>query len=130
MKTPREAGRDARSLWRFCVVDDSLDESRARQVVDQMIASTRTGAGAVLLRFLRLLKLDRDRWTARVESAAPLDPDARTEIQKGLTHRYGRTIATAFVVNPTLIGGMRVKIGSDVYDGTVRAGLDALEARF
>jgi len=39
-------------------------------------------------------------------------------------------MATTFVVDPTLIAGMRLKVGSDVYDGSVKGGLAALEARF
>jgi F-type H+-transporting ATPase subunit delta len=39
-------------------------------------------------------------------------------------------VSTSFAENPALIGGMRVKIGSDVYDGSVRAALEALEERF
>jgi F-type H+-transporting ATPase subunit delta len=47
-----------------------------------------------------------------------------------LTGTYGGALKTSFAVNPTLIGGMRVKVGSDVFDGSVRARLAALEARF
>ena len=36
----------------------------------------------------------------------------------------------SFVENPSLIGGMRVRVGSDVYDGSVKAGLVALEKSF
>ena len=43
---------------------------------------------------------------------------------------YGPGISTSFAHNPALIGGMRIHVGSDVYDGSVRAGLDALEKSF
>ena len=38
-----------------------------------------------------------------------------------------RGSALSFVLNPALIGGMRIQVGSDVYDGSVQAGLAALE---
>jgi F-type H+-transporting ATPase subunit delta len=38
-------------------------------------------------------------------------------------------VKPAFIVTPALLGGMRIKVGSDVYDGSVRARLAALEAR-
>jgi len=130
MKKSRQAQRDADQLWRFCQVNGALDEGRARRVVEQLAASGHSRGAAVLSHFLRLLKLDRDRWTARVDSAAPLDESTKSAMQQGLTRRYGHDVTVTFGVDRSLIGGMRVKMGSDVYDGSVRAGLDALEARF
>jgi F-type H+-transporting ATPase subunit delta len=117
-------------LWRLCLVNGSLDESRARAVVDRVIASGHSGGPAILSRWGRLLKADRARRTAQVESAAPLEADVRVTIERALARRYGPALATAFVVDPRLIGGMRVKVGSDVYDGSVRGRLEALETRF
>jgi F-type H+-transporting ATPase subunit delta len=51
-------------------------------------------------------------------------------IEAGLTRRYGPGLNTAFAHRPALIGGMRIQVGSDVYDGSVRAGLAALGKRF
>jgi F-type H+-transporting ATPase subunit delta len=34
------------------------------------------------------------------------------------------------VLNPALIGGMRIQVSSDVYDGSVRAGLESLQKSF
>jgi F-type H+-transporting ATPase subunit delta len=83
----------------------------------------------VLSGFLRLVRLDRDRHTAHVESAAPLPDSAREQIRSGLAHTYGAALETSFAENPSLIGGVRVQVGSDVYDGTIRARLAALAAR-
>jgi F-type H+-transporting ATPase subunit delta len=130
MKTAKQAERDAKRLWSLCLVNGSLDESRARLVVEQTIESGAVSGTDILRRFLRLLRLDVAARTARVESAVPLAADVRVAIEEGLTRRYGPAIATTFVVDPALIGGVRVRIGDDVFDGSVRAGLTALEARF
>jgi F-type H+-transporting ATPase subunit delta len=130
MRTGRQIRRDATQLWRLCLVNGSLDESRARLVVEHVIESRRVGRQAVLSHFLRLLKLDRALHAAQVASAAPLDSDTRAAVEKALAGRYGRATATMFVVDPTLIAGMRLKVGSDVYDGSVKGSLAALEARF
>jgi F-type H+-transporting ATPase subunit delta len=129
MRAARLTKRDASDLFRMCVVNGSLDEGRARQVVDGVIESGHSAGPAILSRFVRLLRLDSVRRSARVESAAPLDADLRTEVEQGLTRKYGNGITTAFVVDPSLVGGMRLRIGSDVYDGSVKAELAALEAR-
>jgi F-type H+-transporting ATPase subunit delta len=130
MITTRQAKRDARQLWHLCATNGSIDEERAREIVDQVIASGYSGASAILKQFLRLVKLDTAKRTARVESAAPLAPEVRTAVEEGLTQKYGRAMTTTFVVDPTLIGGMRLTVGSDVYDGSVRGGLAVLESRF
>ena len=126
----REARRDAKQLWRLCVVDGSLDESRVRDVVNHVIESEHTGGPAILSTFLRLVRLDLARKAARVESAAPLDVDLRASVEQSLSRKYGSGIETSFVVDPSLIGGMRVRVGNDVYDGSVKAELDALEMGF
>jgi F-type H+-transporting ATPase subunit delta len=126
----REARREAKELWRLCVVNGSLDEGRARDVVNHVIESRHTSGPAILANFLRLVRLDLARKTARVESAVPLDADVRSSVEQSLSRKYGLGIAPSFVVEPSLIGGMRVRVGSDVYDGSVKAGLDALEVGF
>ena len=130
MRTARQVATDARRLWHLCLVDGSLDERRARDAVDRMLATRPAGALPIVSRFLRFVKLDRARHVARVASAGPLDPELRGAVETALGRRYGRDLATTFVVDPALIGGFRVRVGSDVYDGTVRGALDDLEARF
>ena len=130
MKTVRQAQREARKLFHLCLVNGSLEESRVRQVVQQVIDARRPGGLAILSRFLRLVRLDRTKHTAEVESATPLAADVRASIEAGLARIYGRGILTSFDDNPALIGGVRIRVGSDVYDGSVRGSLDALEARF
>ena len=74
------------------------------------------------------MKLDVDRRTARIESAVPLAEAQQAAIKANLTRRYGEGLSFAFAQNPELIGGLRVQVGSDVYDGSVQARLAALAA--
>ena len=76
------------------------------------------------------MKLDYAEHTATIESATPLPVDLQTIVQSELTQRYGPGLTTAFVENPELIGGMRIQVGCDVYDGSVRARLKALAKSF
>jgi F-type H+-transporting ATPase subunit delta len=127
MTALRQAARDARRLWRLCLVDGSPDAGRVRQVVEQVIASGRKRRLAVLAGFLRLLKRDTDQRTAEVDSAAPLDAPTRAAVEDGLSRRFGRAMATTFVVDPSLIAGLRLKAAGELFDDTVRARLAALE---
>jgi len=129
MKTPKQAKREARQLFRMCVVDGSLDENRARYVVRRLVDAARPGPLSVVSRFQRLVRLDRTKHRAEVRSAVPLPDDIRAELEAGVAHLYGPGIVTSFAEDPALLGGVRVTVGSDVYDGTVKAGLEALQAR-
>ncbi len=60
----------------------------------------------------------------------PLPPDVRAQLEAGVARLYGTGIATSFAEDPALLGGVRVSVGSDVYDGSVKGGLAALETRF
>ena len=130
MRTTRRSRREARRLYRACVVDGLLDEGRARQVAERVAGARRRGSLPILSHFQRLVGLDRVRHQAVVESATPLPPDLRASVEAGVVRAYGRGVSTSFAEKPALIGGMRVKVGSDVYDGSVRNALLALEERF
>jgi F-type H+-transporting ATPase subunit delta len=130
MKTIKQTSREAEQLWRWCQVNGALDESRARLVVDSVIASEKAGWQMLVNRFVHRLKADRARRMARIESAEPLAPEVRNALVDSLTKRYGTGLTTMIHVNPALIAGVRVCVGSDVYDGSFKGRLAALEARF
>jgi F-type H+-transporting ATPase subunit delta len=130
MKSTKQVRREARQLFRWCLVNRVLDEDRVRQVVQQALEGKRRGYLALLSHLERLVRLERSRHTAEVESATPLPADLQSSVRVGLERVYGPRISTSFVHRPALIGGMRIKVGSDVYDGSVKAGLAALERSF
>ena len=129
MKSNRQITRAARRLFRRSLVDGTLDETRTKEIARRIALSGRRGSKAVLKHFVRLVRLDQARHLALVESAAPLPVDVQETVTAGLTGLYGPAVKPTFIVTPALLGGMRVKVGSDVYDGSVRARLAALEAR-
>jgi F-type H+-transporting ATPase subunit delta len=116
-------------LFRLCLVDGRLDEPRVHDVSHRIAQSHRRGTLAILSSLKRLVRLERDRHTARIESATPLGDTVRDEIQSTLARRYGPDLDLRFEQNPALIGGMRITVASDVYDDSVRTRLTALEAR-
>ncbi len=130
MKTIKQLESEAKHLYRLCLVDGSLDEDRVRQVVRRVLESKQRGSFAFLSHFRRLVKLDCARHTATVESATPLPADLQTSVSSDLERVYGPKLSMSFADNPALIGGMRIKVGSDVYDSSVKARLAVLEDAF
>jgi F-type H+-transporting ATPase subunit delta len=130
MKTSKQTRREAKQLFRSCLVNGLLDETRVRRVVQMVVEAKPRGYIDLLSHLLRLVKLDLDRRTARIESATPLPTDLQNQVQGALTKSYGQGLVISFGQNPALIGGMRIKVGSDVYDGSVQARLTALQESF
>jgi F-type H+-transporting ATPase subunit delta len=130
MRRIRQAKRDAKELFRLCCVDGFLDSKRALQVVERIGASKNRNRLNVLMHFRRLVKLDFMRRLAVVESAAPVPPEMRATLLSRLERQYGPGLTVNFADNPALIGGMRIQVGSDVYDGSIRTRLAALESTF
>jgi len=130
MRSKKQTKREARRLARLCLVNDLLDENRTRVVAQQVAAAGYRDCPALLVHFLRLVKLDRARHTASIESATPLPGDLQAAIRAGLTRRFGEGLTTVFTSRPSLIGGVRIQVGSDVFDGSVLARLKGLEEVF
>jgi F-type H+-transporting ATPase subunit delta len=126
----KQAKREAKQLFRLCQADSLLNENRVRQVVQQVIEGCHRNYRAILDEFLRMVKLDCAKHTATVESATTLSAEMQAATQASLKRVYGPGLTTSFSDRPSLIGGMRIQVGSDVYDGTVEAGLAALEKSF
>jgi F-type H+-transporting ATPase subunit delta len=117
-------------MFHLCLVDGKLDEGRVRHVVQTILKSRHRGYLLLLGYFQRLVEIDYLRHLAKVESATPVPSDVETDIRDGLVHMYGSGITTVFSLKPALIGGMRIQVGSDVYDGSVRRSLEQLKRSF
>jgi F-type H+-transporting ATPase subunit delta len=65
-----------------------------------------------------------------VESAVALTPEQQGGVSSNLQRIYGQGLNITFTQNPALIGGLRVRVGSDVYDGSVAARLQNIEENF
>jgi F-type H+-transporting ATPase subunit delta len=130
MRIPRKAQREAKRLFRGCVVDGVLDPERTRMLVRRVVEAKPRGYLPILVRLERLVRLELQRREASVQSAVPLAAAFEAGVREKLTRLYGAGLNFVFAQNPELLGGLRVQVGSDVYDGTVRARLDRLNELF
>jgi F-type H+-transporting ATPase subunit delta len=126
----RHVRREAKQLFRFCLVNGMLDEGRVRKVVQQILLLRRRGYLPLLGEMERLVRLDHTQHTAEVQSAVPLTADLRANVRARLEGAYGAGIDVLFAQEPALVGGMRVRVGSDVYDGSVRYRLSTIAKCF
>jgi F-type H+-transporting ATPase subunit delta len=115
MKVGKQSRRDGKALFHACCVNGVLDEAKVRQAVAAVIAQKPRG-----------IKLDLDRRSARVENAVETTSAQMDAIKTALAAKYGPGMNVTFWVNPALIGGVKIKAGSDIYDGSVAGRLAAL----
>ncbi len=130
MKISKQSRREGKELFRSCLADGQLDDNRVRQAVQQVLHAKPRGYFAILAHFQRLVKLAVEQRTARIESPVPLSPDLQSRVQESLARNYGPGLNVSFAQNPALLGGLRIQVGSDVYDGSIQGRLAALEESF
>ena len=127
MKINREIRRLSREMLRASFTDGQLDPGRISSLVDSLIAKKPRHYVNVLKNYRRLLRLELEKRQARIETASEVDSAVKSGIVANLKKKYGSDLTTEFIVNPELLGGMRIRVGSDVWDGTVRNRLERLQ---
>ena len=127
MKANRRSRRLARQLFQLCLAGGKLDPGRVRQVAKRLVDGSERNSLAVMSAFQRMVRLDHAKHTAVIESAEPLSDEVRRDVEAQLTRLHGADLGISTAINPALIGGMRITVGSSVYDGSVRGRLNALE---
>lgn len=130
MKISKQAQREARQLFRSCRAGGLLDENRVRQAVSLLVEKKPRGYAGILARLHRLVQLDLEQHAASVESAMPLPADLQADVAARMRKIYGTGLEISFRQDPALIGGLRIQVGSDLYDGSVKTRLERLEQSF
>ena len=127
MKLNKEIRRLSRKMLQASFTDGQLDSGRIASLVDSLIAEKPRNYVNVLKNYKRLLRLEVEKRHATIETASEADPAIRSEIVSNLKSKYGDDLAAEFHVDPQLLGGMRIRVGNDVWDGSVRNRLQRLQ---
>lgn len=126
MKIGKETQNAARRLFRLCMDGNSLMEDRARLIARKIAERKPRHYAALLTAFSRLVEYAVKSRTATIRSAIPLTDEERSRIQEKLTAKYGAGFYYHWEVAPDLLGGIRIQVGDDVLDGSVRSKIDRL----
>ena len=127
MKINKEIRRLSREMLRASFTDGQLDPGRIASLVDSLIARKPRNYIGVLKNYRRLLRIEVEKRRARIETASEVDRETASRLVTNLKKKYGSDLTAEFVVNPQLLGGMRIRVGSDVWDGSVRNRLERLQ---
>ena len=131
MKIDRHARQSAKKMLRACMrPDGSFDEQGIRDIVGLLVAEKPRNYLPILTRLQKLVELAVEERAVRIESATPL-PDRGASVIANLEKRYGPSSSTSYVKeNPALLGGLRIRRGSNIWDGSLSTRLERLQQAF
>ncbi len=127
MKVNKEIRQVARHLVRASFADGALNRKKVQKIVRAIAQKKPRHYLQLLETYQRLLRLEAEKHRAQIESATPLDESTGHQIAADLKRKYGNGLTTEFSVNPALLGGVRIRVGSDVWDSSVRNRLERLQ---
>lgn len=130
MKISKTAAATARRLFGLCQVDGRLDEDRLRKVIKSLTSEKPRDYHAILGALHRLTRLEIGSRKVVVESATALDEATCQQVVAKLSGQYGADLQIEYKINAELIGGLRIQVGDDVFDGSVDGRLKRLAAAF
>jgi F-type H+-transporting ATPase subunit b len=102
------------------LIGDSLDEKRQHALLDEFFSGVKSGTLVVL----EGTELTGD--SAEVTSALPLNKDEQDAVRKNVLAKMGTQTKVDFVVDPQILGGLVIRVGDKVIDGSVAGQLESL----
>jgi F-type H+-transporting ATPase subunit delta len=127
MQIPKEARRQARELFEAALdANGRPNATKTLSIADLLVKSAPRHTLQILKEYTKLIRLELEKHHAVIESAVSVDDSTRASVLKLLEKRDGGTVTIETKVDPTLIGGSRIRLGSEVWDSTVLSRLNAL----
>ncbi|MES0340345.1 MAG: F0F1 ATP synthase subunit B [Anaerolineales bacterium] len=102
------------------VIGESLDEKRQRALIDDFFSGVKTGK-VVLLEGKSIAGT-----SAEVTSALPLTKKEQETVSKDVVGKLGESATISFRVDPNILGGLVIRIGDKILDGSVAGKLESL----
>ena len=130
MKISKTAAATARRIFALCQTDGRIDEDNLTIAIRRLADDKPRDFRGILAALRRLVRLDLERRRVVVESATELDADSQQRVVAGLTAQYGSDLSFDYRVTPELIGGLKVRVGNDVWDGSIKGRLERLKQAF
>ena len=122
LSDPTRSRQDKRSLLRGLLEGKALPATVT--LSEQALSGSYRTVAVALEEYEKVAAAVHDEQVAQVRTAQPLSDADLDRLGQALHRQYGREVHLNVVVDPSLLGGLRVEIGDDVIDGTVVARLD------
>jgi F-type H+-transporting ATPase subunit delta len=137
-----ESNPDLRNV----LADRAIEPSRRQEIVEGLLTGRATGATIALGKravaarertfantiegYVTVAAAQRNRVVATVRVAKPLSAEQRSRLRAALSRQVGHEVAIQEVIDPEILGGVRVELGDEVFEGTVSGRLEAARRLF
>ncbi len=130
MKASKVATTTARRIFRLCSQNGRMNEEHLRTAITKLGTEKPRDYRGMLQVLRRLVRAEVASKQVTVESATALDANTAEELATSLRSQYGQDLTFNFKTTPELLGGLRIRVGNDVFDGSVQSRLDRLANAF
>lgn len=103
-----------------------MNEDHLRLAINKLSTEKPRDYRGILHTLRRLIRNELASKQVTVQSAVALDPNSAEQLATSLRQKYGQDLSFNFETNPDLIGGLKIRVGNDVFDGSVKSRLDRL----
>ena len=118
----------AKQLFKLSIADGVVSPERVAGVLGYVEKTQPRHPLALLKVYHRYIVNELAKSRALVEHSGPVGDTTLSMITQAMTQRYKRPVAAVAQANPKLLAGLRVRVGSDVYEASVAGQLAALSA--
>lgn len=128
MRADKKTKALAKQLFKLSLVNGAVAPEQVTGVLGYIEQNVPRHALALLQLYHRAIATELAKSNAVVEHAGPISDTTLKAVEAAMTKKYSRTVAATARPNPKLLAGLRIRIGSDVYESTIAGQLAALSA--
>ena len=128
MRADKKTKALAKQLFKLSVVNGTVSPEQVTGVLGYIEKNVPRHGLAVLQLYHRAIVTELAKSNAVVEHAGPIGDTVLKSIEAAMTRKYSRPVAATSKPNPKLLAGLRIRIGSDVYESTVAGQLATLSS--
>jgi len=116
----------AKQLFKLSLVNGVVSPEQVAGVLGWVEKHSPRRSVALLRAYQHRIAIELAKSRAEIEHAGPVADTVLKSIEAAMSKKYSRSIAATAKANPKLLAGLRVRVGSDVYESSVAGQLAAL----
>lgn len=128
MRADKKTKAFAKQLFKLSLVNGAISPEQVAGVLGYIEKVAPRHPLALLKLYLRAIATELAKSRALVEHAGPVTDATLKSIEAAMTRKYSRPVTATARPNPKLLAGLRVRVGSDVYESSVTGQLAALSS--